>query len=121
MVIKNLLDQANTNEYFRKVLATNKSSQLVIMSLLPNEEIGEEVHDLDQILYITKGTGQAFLDGEVTEISAGDVINVPEGVKHNIVNTGQQSLKLATVYSPPEHPDGTIHKTKAEAEAAEHH
>ncbi len=121
MVIKNLLDQANTNEYFRVVLATNKSSQLVLMSLLPNEEIGEEVHDLDQILYITKGTGQAFLDGQATDISAGDVINVPEGVKHNIVNTGQESLKLATIYSPPEHPDGTVHKTKAEAEAAEHH
>lgn len=121
MVIKNLLDQANSNEYFRVVLATNKSSQLVLMSLLPNEEIGEEVHDLDQILYITKGNGQAFLNGEVNEVSAGDVINVPEGVSHNIVNTGSESMKLITVYSPPEHPDGTIHKTKAEAEAAEHH
>lgn len=121
MVIKNLLEQTLVNEYFRQVVATNKHSQLVLMSILPGEDIGEEIHDLDQILYIAQGTGRAVLDGQETEITAGDVINVPEGAKHNIINSGTNALKLFTVYSPPEHPDGTVHKTKAEAEAAEHH
>ena len=118
---KTLKDQALENENFRKVMATNKSSQVVLMSLLPNEEIGEEVHDLDQIIYIVQGSGKAVLDGEDNEITSGDLVNVPEGSKHNIINGPDGSMKLITVYAPPEHPDGTVHKTKAEADEAEHH
>lgn len=121
MVHKSLLQKSLENENFRKVIATNKHSQLVLMSILPGEEIGEEVHHLDQILYITQGTAKAVLDGQETEVTVGDVVDVPEGTKHNVINSGKDSLKLITVYAPPEHPDGTIHKTKAEAEAAEHH
>lgn len=121
MVHKNLIEQTLANEYFRQVVATNKHSQLVLMSILPAEDIGEEVHELDQILYIVQGNGKAVLDGQETEIGVGDVINVPEGTLHNVINIGSDSLKLFTVYAPAEHPDGTIHKTKAEAEAAEHH
>lgn len=121
MIHKDLVGQSLQNENFRKVVATNKSSQIVLMSLLPNEEIGEEVHDLDQVLYISAGTGKAVLDGVETEIAKGDVINVPEGAKHNVINSADSAMKIITVYSPPEHPDGTVHATKAEAEAAEHH
>ncbi len=121
MVHKNLIQQTLANDYFRQVVATNKFSQLVLMSILPGEDIGEEVHDLDQILYIAQGSGKAVLDGQETEIGVGDVINVPEGTRHNVINSGAESLKLITVYAPAEHPDGTIHKTKAEAQAAEHH
>lgn len=121
MVHKNLIEQTLANNYFRQVVATNKHSQLVLMSILSGEDIGEEIHDLDQILYIAQGSGKAILDGEESEIAAGDIINVPEGTRHNVINTGPDSLKLFTVYAPAEHPDGTIHKTKAEAEAAEHH
>lgn len=118
---KTLVDQAIENENFRQVVATNKSSQVVLMSLLPGEEIGDEVHDLDQIICIIKGNGKAVLDGVETEIAAGDVVNVAEGAKHNIINGTGEAMKLITIYAPPEHPDGTIHKTKAEADAAEHH
>lgn len=121
MVIKNVLQQTLDNENFRKVLATNKHSQLVLMSLLPGEEIGEEVHHLDQMLYIASGSGQCVLDGQSMDIAVGDMVNVPEGVSHNIINKGEQSLKLFTVYSPAEHPDGTVHATKAEAMEAEEH
>lgn len=120
MIHKDLLGQALQNENFRTVVATNKFSQLVLMSLLPGEEIGEEVHDLDQILYIAQGSGQAVLDGEATVIGMGDVINVQVGAKHNIINGGTEAMKLITVYSPPEHPEGTVHKTKADAQAAHH-
>jgi mannose-6-phosphate isomerase-like protein (cupin superfamily) len=120
MIHKDLINQTLQNENFRQVVATNIHSQLVLMSLLPNEEIGEEVHDLDQILYIAQGAGQAVLDGQTFAIGAGDVVNVPEGAKHNIINGSSEAMKLITVYSPPEHPDGTVHATKAEADAAEH-
>lgn len=121
MISKNLLQQTLDNTDFRRVVLTNKHSQLVMMSLLPGEEIGEETHDLDQILYFVAGSGTAVFDGEEYEFNAGDVANVPAGLKHNFINTGTEPLKLFTVYSPPEHPDGTVHKTKAEADAAEHH
>ncbi len=121
MIHKDLLSETLQNTNFRKVVATNQFSQLVLMSLLPSEEIGEEVHSLDQILYIVQGSGQAILDGEPTVIGVGDVINVPKGAKHNIINGGTEAMKLITVYSPPQHPDGTVHATKADAEADEHH
>jgi mannose-6-phosphate isomerase-like protein (cupin superfamily) len=104
----------NTN--FRKVLYTAKNSQLVFMSLMPGEEIGEEVHTLDQFLRIEKGLGKAILDGIEHEISDGSAVVVPAGTRHNIINTSPDAeLKLYTIYSPPEHRDGTVHATKADA------
>lgn len=104
---------ANTN--FRKVLFTAKHSQLVLMSILPGEDIGEEIHELDQFIRIEAGTGKAVLDGVESVIEDGTAIVVPAGAKHNIINTGADALKLYTIYSPPEHKDGTVHATKADA------
>lgn len=119
MQYKNIEQQALDNENFRKVVFTNSHSQLVLMSILPGEDIGQEVHQVDQILFFVKGSGKAIVNGEEKEIGAGDVVDVPAGAEHNFINTGTESMKLYTVYAPAEHPDGTVHVTKAEAEAAE--
>jgi len=121
--ITNIEAQTESNDNFRKVLFTAPNSQLVVMSLLPGEEIGMEVHnDVDQFIRIEKGEGMSILDGEETEIREDDAVVIPAGTQHNIVNTSQtEKLKLYTVYSPAEHPDGTVHKTKAEADEAEAH
>ena len=115
--------QAANNTNFRTVLFTASKSQLVVMSLKPNEDIGSEVHhDIDQFLRVESGSGVAVLDGKEHSIKAGSAVVVPAGVEHNIINTSaDKEMKLYTVYSPPEHPDGRVHKTKAEAEADEHH
>ncbi|MBP9701465.1 MAG: cupin domain-containing protein [Candidatus Pacebacteria bacterium] len=105
------------NENFREVLYTDKKSQLVLMSLLAGEEIGEEVHDVDQFLRVEKGTGTAIINDVSHEISDGSIILVPAGSKHNVTNTGSESMKLYTLYMPPHHKDGTIHKTKTDAVA----
>ncbi len=119
MQIKNILEEAKTNEYFRHVLATSKHTQVVIMSIPAGGEIGEETHeDNDQILYLVEGAGQVTLDGVASDYNAGDVVLVPAGTKHNFVNKGDSPMKIITTYSPPHHPDGTIHKTKAEADSA---
>jgi mannose-6-phosphate isomerase-like protein (cupin superfamily) len=112
-------DKTIKNTNFREVLSTNEYSQLVVMSLKPGEEIGEEVHkDTDQFFRIEKGKGKfVFKNGE-KEVGDGDVVIIPAGTKHNVVNTGSEDLKLYTIYSPPNHPDGTIHKTKKDAEKA---
>ena len=114
---------ANTN--FRKVLFTGAHSQLVVMCLQPNEDIGTEVHpNVDQFFRFEEGEGKAILNGEEITFKADDVLIVPAGIEHNIINTSLTSaLKLYTIYSPANHPDGTIHTTKAEAIAAEagHH
>ena len=108
------------NEYFRQVLYTAKNSQLVVMSLKPNEDIGEEIHHLDQFIRCEAGKGKAILDGVSHDISDGFVVVVPSGTKHNIINTSaDKPLKLYTLYSPPNHHDGVIHKTKADAMANE--
>ncbi len=108
------------NENFRKVLYTAKNSQLVVMSLLPGEEIGMEVHHLDQFIRVESGQGKAILDGVEHDISDGFAVVVPAGTNHNIINTSQaEKMKLYTVYSPPNHKDGKIHVTKADAEADE--
>lgn len=108
------------NENFREVLYTAKNSQLVLMSLKPGEDIGEEIHQLDQFFRCESGQGKAILDGIEHVISDGFVVVVPAGAKHNIINTStDKPLKLYTLYSPPNHRDGVIHKTKAEAEADE--
>lgn len=114
---------ARANKDFRHVLYTAKGGQLVLMSLKPSEDIGMEVHrGVDQFFWIVRGKAVATLDGETADLAAGDVLVVPRGTKHNIANASTRaSLKLYTVYTPPNHPDGTVHKTKAEADAAEHH
>ena len=118
--IVNIEDKTNSNEYFREVLFTAEHCQLVVMNILPNEDIGEEVHTLDQFLRVESGEGRAILDGEETNIGDGFAVIVPAGTKHNIINTSSSSpLKLYTLYAPPEHRDGTIHKTKADALADE--
>lgn len=118
--IINLEQRTLDNEYFRAVLYTAKNSQLVVMSLKPGEEIGEEIHQLDQFIRCEAGSGQAILNGVSHDISDGFAIVVPAGALHNIVNTSSDTpLKLYTVYSPPNHRDGVIHTTKAEAEKDE--
>jgi mannose-6-phosphate isomerase-like protein (cupin superfamily) len=114
------------NNYFRQVLFTGKHTQLVVMCLQPGEEIGNEVHDtVDQFFRIEEGEAKfVFSNSEEHLVHGGDAVIVPAGTFHNVINTsGEEQLKIYTLYSPPNHPDGTVHKTKAEAEAAEaaHH
>ena len=109
------------NKDFRRVLYTAKNCQLVVMSLQAKEEIGAEVHHLDQFFRVEEGTGEAVLDGVRTTIRAGSAIVVPAGANHNIVNTGNVALKLYTIYSPPNHRDGVVHHTREEAEADNEH
>ena len=109
------------NENFRKVLYTGEHSQLVLMTLQPKEEIGMETHgDNDQFFRFEKGAGEVFINGNKYEVKDGDVIIVPSGSEHNVVNISEtESLKLYTIYSPAHHKDGIIHTTKAEAMAGE--
>lgn len=109
------------NGDFRRVLYTARYSQLVVMALMPAEEIGAEVHKLDQFFRVEEGSGEAILDGVRTAIRAGFAVVVPAGTNHNIVNTGSVPLKLYTLYSPPNHRDGVIHPTRADAEADHEH
>ena len=121
---ENVLRLARENENFRQVLFTTERSQLVLMSLEPGEEIGEEVHEgIDQVLAFAVGEGEAIIEGNRGPVSAGTVVVVPGGTRHNFINTGGTPLKLITVYTPPEHPDGTTHRTKEEADEyeREHH
>lgn len=106
------------NEYFRQVLYTGQHAQLVVMSLKPNEDIGTEVHAIvDQFLRVEAGEGKVVMNGEEQAIKNGDAIIVPAGSQHNLINTSSsEPLKLYTIYSPPHHKDGTIHKTKQEAQ-----
>ncbi len=105
---------------FRRVLWTGQHTQLVIMTIPPGGEIGEEVHeDTDQILTFVSGTGEARVAGEKKEVVAGDLVVVPAGTKHNFVNTGPNPLVLYTVYGPPDHAEGAVHRPKEEADAAE--
>ncbi len=113
------LTLGNTN--FRRVLYTAKHSQLVVMSLNSGEDIGEEVHELDQFIRCEAGEGKAILDGVEHPVKNGTAVVVPHGATHNIINTGTGAMKLYTLYSPPNHKDGTVHHTKADAEAAEEH
>ena len=108
------------NKNFRKVLYTAKNSQLVVMSLKPGEDIGMEVHHLDQFIRVESGEGKTVLNGKEHAIRYGYAVVVPSGTEHNIVNTSSdKEMKLYTVYSPPNHRDGTVHISKADAEADE--
>ena len=112
--------EAEKSPDFRRVLWTGRYSQLVIMTIPPEGEIGEEVHpDTDQILTFVSGVGEASVDGESREVAQGDLVCVPAGARHNFRNTGPNPLVLYTVYGPPEHADGAVHHTKEEADAAE--
>jgi len=119
--VGNIEEETLKNENFRKVLYTGKHSQLVLMSLKPNEEIGMEVHpENDQFFRFEKGEGKCIIDGNESELRDGVAVIVPAGAQHNIINTSaSEALKLYTIYSPAHHSDGTIHKTKADAIAAE--
>jgi mannose-6-phosphate isomerase-like protein (cupin superfamily) len=105
---------------FRRVLWTGDHAQLVIMTIPPGGEIGQETHEgTDQILTFVSGTGEAVVAGETKQVAQGDLVVVPAGTEHNFRNTGVNPLVLYTVYSPPEHADGVVHATKEEADAAE--
>jgi mannose-6-phosphate isomerase-like protein (cupin superfamily) len=110
------------NDDFRREVATAEHSQVVLMTIPPGEEIGEEVHDgIDQLLVFVEGEAEAIVAGESSAVGAGDAVVVPGGTRHNFRSTGDSPLRLWTVYAPPEHPPGTVHRTKAEADAAEDH
>lgn len=115
--------ETKENNYFRKVLYTAKNSQLVVMSLKPGEDIGEEVHNgNDQFLRIEEGEGRAILDGVEHKLADDYAVVVPAGAKHNILNTSQdRAMKLYTIYSPPHHRDGLIHETKEAAMSDDEH
>ncbi len=118
--VTNIEEESLANENFRKVLYTAKNSQLVLMSLLPGEDIGAEVHHLDQFIRIEHGEGKAILDGVEHALVDGFAIVVPAGAMHNIINTSaNKPMKLYTVYAPPNHRDGVVHTTKAVAEGDE--
>jgi mannose-6-phosphate isomerase-like protein (cupin superfamily) len=116
-----LFGAARTTDDFRRVLFTTKHTQLVVMMIPPGGEIGSEVHDgIDQVLIAVDGSGTLVLDGEESPFLAGNVVVVPEGMRHNFINTGHAPLRIATIYGPPDHAPGTVHHTKADAERDEH-
>ena len=109
--IENVKQQAIQNEYYRRVLATAPHMQVVIMSIPPNGEVGEETHhDTDQVLCLVEGSGKAILDDAELPFETGDVILVPAGTRHNFVATGDRPLKIMTMYAPPQHPEGLVQK-----------
>ena len=121
MAAFDILAIARQSDDFRREVATGPHGQVVVMTLQAGEEIGEETHDdADQILLFVEGEGEAVLDGERSPVRAEQLVLVPAGRRHNFVNTGSAPLRLISVYAPPEHPPGTVHRTKAEADAAEH-
>lgn len=120
--VENIENLTEENSNFRRVLYTGHNIQLVVMSINPGEEIGAEVHDdRDQFFRIESGTGEILIDGVVHKVKADDGIIVPQGARHNVTATGSEPLKLYTIYGPPEHIDGTLHKTCEDAQAAHEH
>ena len=116
MLHKDIQQQASNNSNFRKVIFTNKHCQGVLMSIALGDDIGKEVHEaVDQVLFFVSGSGRAIVGGESRDIGAGDLVDVPAGTEHNFINTGEEELKVFTIYAPPEHPDGVVHATKADA------
>ena len=115
-----IVSLARGNDAFRREIATGEHSQVVAMTIPSGEEIGEEVHEEnDQLLVFVDGEGEAVLDGKSSPVGPNDLVLVPAGTRHNFINTGGGPLRLVTVYAPPEHAPGTVHQTKAEADAAE--
>ena len=120
--VADIEELTENNSDFRRVLYTGKNLQLVLMAIPPGSEIGEEVHeDRDQFFRVEEGKGEVWIDGKKSNIKSDDAIIVPAGARHNVVNKGAKALQLYTLYAPPEHRDGTVHATKAEAEAMEEH
>jgi mannose-6-phosphate isomerase-like protein (cupin superfamily) len=114
---EDILVRAKRNLFFREVVSTGPHAQVVVMSIPPAGEIGEEVHhDVDQVLVFVQGQGVAVLEGQRTAVAPGRLVHVPAGTRHNFLNQGSADLKLYTVYAPPQHAPGTIHRTKAEAD-----
>ena len=114
--------RTEVNNDFRRVLYTGPHMQLVLMALQPGEEIGEEIHeDTDQFFRVEEGRGEVLIDGRATSIESDAGIVIPAGARHNIRNTGLKPMKLYTLYAPPHHEEGTVHHTKAEAEASVEH
>jgi mannose-6-phosphate isomerase-like protein (cupin superfamily) len=116
---KDMTKLASGNKDFQREVFLDKNIQIVLMSLLPGEDIGEETHRADQTTYFVEGTGQAIIDNSRVKVGPNHMIVIPQGAKHNIVNKGDTPLKLFSVYSPPAEEPGVRHRTKAEAEAAE--
>jgi mannose-6-phosphate isomerase-like protein (cupin superfamily) len=116
--VDNIEEATNSNGDFRRVLYTGKNLQLVLMTLQPGDEIGEEVHeDRDQFFRIEDGRGTVYIDGAPSQVEDDFAVIVPAGARHNVVNTGDEPLKLYTLYGPPEHRDGVVHRNKAQADA----
>jgi mannose-6-phosphate isomerase-like protein (cupin superfamily) len=115
-----ILAAAKSNEAFRRVVITGSHEQVVVMTIPPGGEIGEEVHPkVDQVLVFVDGHGEAQLDGQSTMVSPNDLVFVHAGTRHNFLNQGARPLRLITIYAPPNHAPGTVHETKAEADAAD--
>lgn len=120
--VGNISELTERNSDFRRVLYTGKNLQLVLMSLKPGEDIGEEVHkDVDQFFRIEEGSGEVSIDGQHTSVKSEDAILVPAGARHNVKNTGTKPLRFYTLYGPPEHKDKTVHATKQDAESSKEH
>lgn len=119
--VQDIEQVAVDNNEFRRVLYTARHCQLVVMALKPGEEIGMEVHDVDQFFRVEEGAGETVIDGIRTAVQSGFAVVVPAGARHNVINTGSKPLKLYTLYAPPHHKDGTVHRTRAEAEADQEH
>ncbi len=119
----NIETQTLENDNFRKVLYTSTQQQLVVMSIPVGGEIGQEVHnENDQFIRVESGEAEALIDGRKIKLGDDDVIIIPRGAEHNVINTSSdKDLKVYTIYSPPHHADGTVHKTKAEADADDEH
>ncbi|HRE44246.1 MAG TPA: cupin domain-containing protein [Terricaulis sp.] len=115
-------DLTEKNTDFRRVLYTGNNIQLVLMAIQPGDEIGEEIHhDRDQFFRIEAGEGEVWIDGVCNKVKEDDGIIVPQGARHNVVSTGSKPLRLYTIYGPPEHVDGTVHKTRKDALASHEH
>jgi len=120
--VDNIEALTEQNDDFRRVLYTGHNLQLVVMTLQPGDEIGMEVHDdRDQFFRIEEGSGEIWIDGKANKVKADDGVVVPQGANHNVVNTGKEPLRLYTIYGPPEHIDGTVHATAADAEKEHEH
>lgn len=121
MHLQNLEQTAKDNKTFRTVLANSEHTQVVVMNIKPGEDIGKEIHTKeDQVLYLVSGKGRVYLDGKESDFNSGDCVLVPAGMEHNFTTVGDEPMKIITTYSPPHHPAGTVHVTKADAEADEH-
>lgn len=116
----NIFELAKLNENYRKEIATATHAQITLMSIPLGGEVGEETHeDVDQFLIFVEGAGKAVIEGIESPIETGSIFVIPKGTKHNFINNGDEELKIISVYAPPHHPVGTIHKTKTEADAEE--